>query len=421
MNVSERWTYLNNRGNHYYYRKDYQEALKYMRRADVLVSSYPQMVFEQNFIKVNLGELYLLTDKLDSAQSCLDESYRFFSDIQHNSAVHYIETQMIELALKKGNIAQAKTMIARTAPVGHLDANMLTIRNQYLQHYFEQIGDYRHAYEYLKRDCHLDDSIRSERVQMRVAELDMRYRQDTIVLRKEMQIQRQAGEMRVLKLSVFIWVLVCVLLVAGVVVVVWYMRKKREFLRQRFFQQINRVRMENLRSRISPHFTFNVLGREINQFNGSEEVKHNLMELVKYLRRSLELTEKLSVSLQDELDFVRTYIELERGRVGEEFVATVTVEDGLDATRIMIPSMIVQIPVENAIKHNIATLKNPLIIRIGFTDEGIMVSNNLQLRSSVDRGGVGLGNLEKQYALYDKAIDIVESTTEFVVRVPFLE
>ena len=354
MNVSERWTYLNNRGNHYYYRKDYQEALKYMRRANVLVSSYPQMVFEQNFIKVNLGELYLLTDKLDSAQSCLDESYRFFSDIQHNSAVHYIETQMIELALKKGNIAQAKTMIARTAPVGHLDANMLTIRNQYLQHYFEQIGDYRHAYEYLKRDCHLDDSIRSERVQMRVAELDMRYRQDTIVLRKEMQIQRQAGEMRVLKLSVFIWVLVCVLLVAGVVVVVWYMRKKREFLRQRFFQQINRVRMENLRSRISPHFTFNVLGREINQFNGSEEVKHNLMELVKYLRRSLELTEKLSVSLQDELDFVRTYIELERGRVGEEFVATVTVEDGLDATRIMIPSMIVQIPVENAIKHGLA-------------------------------------------------------------------
>lgn len=342
MNVGERWTYLNNRGNHYYYRKDYQEALKYMRRANVLVSSYPQMVFEQNFIKVNLGELYLLTDKLDSAQACLDESYRFFSGIQHNSAVHYIETQMIELALKKGNIAQAETMIARTAPVGHLDANMLTIRNQYLQHYFEQIGDYRHAYEYLKRDRHLDDSIRSERVQMRVAELDMRYRQDTIVLRKEMQIQRQAGE------------IICVLLVAGVVVLVWYMRKKREFLRQRFFQQINRVRMENLRSRISPHFTFNVLGREINQFNGSEEVKHNLMELVKYLRRSLELTEKLSVSLQDELDFVRTYIELERGRVGEDFVATVTVEDGLDATRIMIPSMIVQIPVENAIKHGLA-------------------------------------------------------------------
>ena len=38
MNVSEQWTYLNNRGNHYYYRKNYQEALKYMRRANALVS-----------------------------------------------------------------------------------------------------------------------------------------------------------------------------------------------------------------------------------------------------------------------------------------------------------------------------------------------------------------------------------------------
>ena len=43
------------------------------------------------------------------------------------------------------------------------------------------------------------------------------------------------------------------------------------------------------------------------------------MELVKYLRRSLELTEKLSVSLQDELDFVQSYIGLESGRVGEDF------------------------------------------------------------------------------------------------------
>ena len=77
-----------------------------------------------------------------------------------------------------------------------------------------------------------------------------------------------------------------------------------------------------------PHFTFNVLGREINQFTGSEDVKNNLLELVKYLRRSLELTEKLSVSLQDELDFVRSYINLERGRVGEDFTATVTVEEG---------------------------------------------------------------------------------------------
>ena len=374
MTVSEKWVYLN-RGNHYYYKKDYQEALVYMRQAAELIADYPQMVFESNLSKVNLGDLYLLTNRLDSAENNLNEGYRYFSEIKNNSAMHYIETLMIELSLKKGNIARAREMIARTASTGHVDANMLTIRNQYLQHYYEKAGDYRNAYEYLKRDYQLNDSIRSERIRTRVAELDMRYRQDTIVLRKEMQIQRQAGEVRVLKLSMYIWVLVCLLLAAGTVVIIWYMRKKREFLRERFFQQINRVRMENLRGRISPHFTFNVLGREINQFNGSEEVKNNLMELVKYLRRSLELTEKLSVSLQDELDFVQSYIGLESGRVGEEFTASVVVEEGLDAKSIMIPSMIVQIPVENAIKHGLAGKdgEKELTIRISREGKGVRI------------------------------------------------
>ena len=375
MTVSEKWVYLNNRGNHYYYKKDYQEALVYMRQAAELIADYPQMVFESNLSKVNLSDLYLLTNRLDSAENNLNEGYRYFSEIKNNSAMHYIETLMIELSLKKGNIARAREMIARTASTGHVDANMLTIRNQYLQHYYEKAGDYRNAYEYLKRDYQLNDSIRSERIRTRVAELDMRYRQDTIVLRKEMQIQRQAGEVRVLKLSMYIWVLVCLLLAAGTVVIIWYMRKKREFLRERFFQQINRVRMENLRGRISPHFTFNVLGREINQFNGSEEVKNNLMELVKYLRRSLELTEKLSVSLQDELDFVQSYIGLESGRVGKDFTASVVVEEGLDAKSIMIPSMIVQIPVENAIKHGLAGKddEKELTIRISREGKGVRI------------------------------------------------
>lgn len=375
MTVGEKWIYLNNRGNHYYYKKDYQESLAYMRRAADMIANYPQMVFESNLSKVNLGDLYLLTDRLDSAQMYLDESYRYFSEIKNNSAVHYIETLMIELSLKKGNIARAREMIARTASAGHVDANMLTIRNQYLQHYYEKAGDYRNAYEYLKRDCRLDDSIRSERVRTRVAELDMRYRQDTIVLRKEMQIQRQAGEVRVLKLSMYIWVLVCLVLAAATVVIIWYMRKKREFLRERFYRQINRVRMENLRSRISPHFTFNVLGREINQFKGSEDVKDHLMELVKYLRRSLELTEKLCVSLQDELDFVQSYIGLESGRVGEDFTASVEVEEGLDAQQIMIPSMIVQIPVENAIKHGLTGKdgEKVLTVRVSRDGKGIRI------------------------------------------------
>lgn len=118
MTVSEKWVYLNNRGNHYYYKKDYQEALVYMRQAADMIANYPQMVFESNLSKVNLGDLYLLTNRLDSAENNLNEGYRYFSEIKNNSAMHYIETLMIELSLKKGNIARAREMIARTASTG---------------------------------------------------------------------------------------------------------------------------------------------------------------------------------------------------------------------------------------------------------------------------------------------------------------
>ena len=370
MSVSEKWTYLNNRGNHFYYKKDYPQAVRYINRALDVVEPYPQMVFEQNLCKANLGELYVITDKLDSAQLYLDESYRFFSEIGNQSALYYIETQMIELALKKGNVALAGQIIKRSANYGHIDANMINIRNHYLQHYYERVGDYKKAYEYQKYDLQLNDSIRNERVRTRVAELDMRYRQDTIVMRRELVIEKQRGEMKELKLTAYIWALVCIVSVVVAGCIYWYMKKKRMFLQERHINQIGRLRMENIRNRISPHFTFNVLNREISQFQDGGVLGDDLTELVRLLRKSLEFTEKLSVSLYDELDFVKTYIRLEQGRLGDDFSMDIKIEEDVDIQQVIIPSMVVQIPVENALKHGLAGIEGLKSLRISVCRRG---------------------------------------------------
>lgn len=370
MSVSEKWTYLNNRGNHFYYKKDYPQAVHYIGRALEVVKSYPQMVFEQNLCKANLGELYVITNKLDSAQLYLDESYRFFSGIGNQSALYYIETQMIELALKKGNVALAGDIIRRSADYGHIDANMINIRNHYLQHYYEQVGNYKKAYEYQKHDLQLNDSIRNERVRTRVAELDMRYRQDTIVMRKELVIEKQKGEMEVLKLTTYIWALIGIVSVIVAGLVYWYMKKKRMFLQERHINQISRFRMENIRNRLSPHFIFNVLNREISRFRDGETLCGDLTELVKLLRKSLELTEKLSISLYDELEFVKTYIHLEQGRLGSDFSMDVKIEEDLDIQQVVIPSMVVQIPVENALKHGLAGIDGLKLLGISVCRKG---------------------------------------------------
>ena len=369
MSVPEKFIYLNNRGNHFYYKKDYREASVYMERALAVVAPYSQMVYEQNLCKANLGELYMLTDRSDSARLYLNESYRFFSGMDNRSAMYYIETQMIELALRRGDVALAGKMIARTVPDGHVDINMINIRNQYLQHYFERTGDYRRAYEYLQRDQKLNDSIRNEQIRTRVAELDMRYRQDTIVMRRELLIEKQSGEMEALRLTSYIWAITCGASVVVLFFLYRLMKKKRAFLQERLLNQISRLRMENIRNHVSPHFTFNVLNREISRFKGSDREHSDLVDLVKLLRKSLELTEKLSVPLSEELDFVQTYIGLERGRLGEDFVWELSVDTTLDTEKIIVPSMIVQIPVENAIKHGLAGMEGEKRLEVSVMPE----------------------------------------------------
>lgn len=370
MNPYEKWGYLNNRGNHFYYKKDYLQAEYYISRGLHVLDDYPQMIFERNLSKGNLGELYMLNGKLDSAQIYLNDSYRYFTEMNNRSALYYIETQLIELALNQGDISRAGRLIANATPGVHIDANMINIRNQYLEHYYERTGDYRRAYEYLKRDVALNDSIRNERVRTRVAELDMRYRQDTIVMRRELVIGRQTSEMRVLRLTSFIWAIGCIVLIAALSVFYWLMKKKRAFMQERHLNQISRLRMENIRNHISPHFTFNVLNREISHLKGSEEDREGLVGLAKLLRKSLELTEKLSIPLREELDFVRTYINLEQTSLGSDFILTLSIDDKLNTEQIIIPSMIIQIPVENAMKHGLAGIEGEKRLTISVISEG---------------------------------------------------
>ena len=76
--------------------------------------------------------------------------------------------------------------------------------------------------------------------------------------------------------------------------------------------------------------------------------------------------------------------------------------------------------VENALKHNISTSKSPLIINISINENGITVSNNIQLRSYVIKNGMGLNNLKKQYSLYNKEVLITETDVDFIVKLPYI-
>ena len=92
-----------------------------------------------------------------------------------------------------------------------------------------------------------------------------------------------------------------------------------------------------------------MLNREVSERKENPD-NTNLMGLIKLMRRNLELTDSLAVTLADELDFVHTYVSLEQKSLGEEFRFEVSTGD-VDLNVVRVPSMLLQIPVENAIKH----------------------------------------------------------------------
>ena len=112
---------------------------------------------------------------------------------------------------------------------------------------------------------------------------------------------------------------------------------------------VSSLRLENIRNRLSPHFIFNVLNQEI--VSRKENEQRELAALVKLMRRNLELAEQLCVTLAEELDFVKTYIDLERRSLGADFHLIIEIGEDVHSEQVLLPSMLIQIPVENAVKH----------------------------------------------------------------------
>ena len=368
-NLSERFTFCNSRGNFYYFKEEYANALPWFQkaRAEVLPT---HMDFYINVCEVNLGEIYLNLGKLDSARFYLERGFRYFYAYDNKTSLYHLTTLRASLALKEGKPAEAKRLLRGYTDTVGIDPKIVAIRNRYLQDYFAAVGDYRRAYLYQSRNSALEEKVRNERIRMSAAEIDQRYSRDTTLLRREAVIEKQARRMEYLEVNRMMWALLFVLLSIISVMVYFYMKRKRQAQWQAHIDQVTKLKMESIRNRVSPHFIFNVLNREISSEEAGSSRRVRLTRLVELLRGSLEITEKLSVTLREELRFVRTYLDLQAPGLGSDFRMEWDIEPSLDEDAIRIPALLIQIPVENAVKHGLRMVEGPRRLSVSIREEG---------------------------------------------------
>jgi len=340
--------FLNNYGNYYYYARDYAASLKKFLQLKALLEKYgKEDTASMYFCKLNLADVYLNLDQLDLSEKYLAESEAYMRKNGDETAIYYCNTIRIGQAVKKKKWDDVAKILTRESQHGEMDFALREIRNRYLRKYYEAQGDFRLAYQNLEADNRMTDSLEHNRTNMRSADIMQRFAQDTLLLHHRIAIEHKNAEIQETRGAVLtiLGLLVIVSLMTALLVV--RARRKQEVAKL----NIMNLKLNNARNRISPHFVFNVLNNQI--VNSDKKEANELLGLAKLIRANLDMTSRSQVSLREELEFVRQYVDVERRLVEDPFRFDVFIDEDLDLDKVVIPSMFVQILVENAFVHGL--------------------------------------------------------------------
>jgi len=203
----------------------------------------------------------------------------------------------------------------------------------------------------------------------------------------------------------------------------FYINKLRESeLEAEQLKKINvEAQFEALRSQINPHFLFNCLNALSSLVYKDPVVSAKFIShLSNVYRYLLFYQEKKLVLLKEELDFLDAYLYLLKIRFGENI--KIELEKIDDTEHFQVAPASLQMLIENAIKHNVVSQKNPLSITLKREGDSISVINNLQEKITKEASTfVGLRNIIRRYGfLTDKEVIIDKTETAFKVTLPLL-
>lgn len=180
------------------------------------------------------------------------------------------------------------------------------------------------------------------------------------------------------------------------------------------------TRFEALKNRLDPHFIFNSLNTLQSLISlDTEKAEIYLQELSSVLRYTLQ--NKEIVSLKEEMKCVYAYCELMQIRYGENLRFDFNINTKYNNFSVLPLSL--QSLIENSVKHNVISSKQPLTVTIATGDGCISVSNPIQEKTSHEESnGIGLANLTERYRLkWNKTVEINHDGSIFCVKIPLVQ
>ncbi|MBK6364099.1 MAG: histidine kinase [Saprospiraceae bacterium] len=239
-------------------------------------------------------------------------------------------------------------------------------------------GDYKQAYDMRLLKNAINDSIRTVEKTQAVTELEKKYHQaKNEITIKDLEKKNQFYLLLALS-GLF------ALLTLGL-----YLRHQKLKHQQNILETEQRLN----RARMNPHFFFNALA-SLQKFalrdNDGQALASNLSKFSNIMRETLESTYKEYITIEQEMDFLNEYLEVQKIRFPKTFSYTIYAHPDMEVDDILIPSMILQPFIENSIEHGFSGIEYP-----GHVDIKFGIHQN-ELMIEVEDNGKGLSTAIKE-------------------------
>ena len=269
-------------------------------------------------------------------------------------------------------------------------------------------GNYKAALEARTRHHAVKDSLLSEKQLAMIEELQTKYETEKIEREKEsaelqnLKLTEENRRNRNLLLGTFGFILLASLGVFGFIrqqrlkkqAELSELELKETQKRLAIEQQKRQAELKAVRSQLNPHFIFNLMNsvQEMNLSGEPQKANRTLSNIAGLMRKTLANSQQETITLEEELELVRLYLDAESIRFEEKLNYDIVLDDEVEAEFIPVPPMLIQPYVENAVKHGLRHKKEggSLIIAAELDPE-----DEDQLRITITDNGVGRKRAEE--------------------------
>ncbi len=425
----------NNIGNMYRGYHMFEKARWYLMES-LCIRTELQDILGMAITYINLSTLYISMKDYAQAKTYTLQSIEYFKKLNDEGSLANGYYNLGDIARRERQYQEALKWCTASLEIAR-STNKMNIEAadcSCLYRTYKELGDPVKALAYLEEFVDLNDSLRNDELKLEMSRLKFEKENLTDSISRvqelnqlndlhELEMQKRGRITNIMLVAAIGFLVLMMIFLARMLVLQRnsssLKRKTQELEKQ---QLVNEISL--LRTQVNPHFLFNSLSILSSLVRIDPDLSERFIDqLSRSYRYILEQKDQSLVTLRTELGFIESYSFLLKIRFENKFSVDIHLPDYI-LDKYKIAPLTLQLLIENAVKHNRMSVREPLIVTVSVEEpEMLIVKNKLQPRSSPSMStGVGLQNIMNRYALLtNRSVWAGESDKHFVVKVPLLD